>query len=154
MCQIFTKKVLCTILATLPQIVKWKLELKREKVSGRVGFLAEPKRKGDAAPELAVLRTGWGVGNWKSGAGGTSSPHLSYKAEGSWAGGFRSSWKALSNLRAARCYLLLYQRPPRGRDCVLLWRLILCINMSRPWDTQVFDQTLHWAFLSGCFKWV
>lgn len=36
------------------------------------------------------------------------------------------------------------------------WRLILCVNVTRPWGAQTFGQTLFWVCLWGCFwlRWV
>ena len=31
------------------------------------------------------------------------------------------------------------------------WRLILCINLTGPWDAQIFDQTFLWVCLWRCF---
>lgn len=43
---------------------------------------------------------------------------------------------------------------------LLMWWLIFCVNLSRPWDIKLFGQTLFWVFLWGYFwmrlkfKWV
>lgn len=34
---------------------------------------------------------------------------------------------------------------------MLLWWLILCINLIRPWGAQIFGQTFFSGFLWGCF---
>lgn len=30
---------------------------------------------------------------------------------------------------------------------IIIWRLIVCVNLTRPQSTQIFDQTLYWMFL-------